>query len=69
MADRIYWALQHEPRGMTRQQIREECFNDRCPKTLLDLAFSILSELGLAELKLERTKQSKRPAERWFARS
>jgi hypothetical protein len=69
MADRIYWALQREPKGMTRQQIREECFNEHCTKALLDLAFANLREAKLAEMKLERTQQAKRPAERWFARA
>ena len=68
MADRIYWAVQHEPNGMTRQQIGEECFNKHCTKTTLDLAFASLLELNLVEMKLERTKQAKRPTERWFAK-
>jgi hypothetical protein len=50
-----------------RQQIREECFNDKCPKTALDLAFASLQEASLAEMKLERSKQAKRPTERWFS--
>jgi hypothetical protein len=69
MADRIFWALQHEPNGMTRQQIREECFNKHCTKTTLDLAFACLRDAHLAEMKFERTNQAKRPAERWFAKA
>jgi hypothetical protein len=68
MADRIFWALQHEPKGITRQQIREECFNEHCTKTTLDLAFATLREAQVAEMKLERTKNAKKPTERWFAR-
>jgi hypothetical protein len=68
MADRIYWALQREPDGMTRQQIREECFNDRCTKTLLDVAFASLRDAGLAEMIFERSKNAKKPTERWFAK-
>jgi hypothetical protein len=65
MADRIFWALQHEPGGMTRQQIREECFNEHCTKTTLDLAFASLQDANLVEMTLERTKQARRPVERW----
>lgn len=68
MADRIFWALQHEPNGMTRQQIREECFSDHCSKTTLDLAFASLQEANLVNMKLERSKQAKKPTERWFAK-
>lgn len=69
MADRIFWALQHEPQGMTRRQIRIECFNDHCSKTTLDLAFAALQEANLAEMKIERSDQAKKPIERWFAKS
>ena len=68
MADRIYWALQREPQGMTRQQIGEECFKRHHTKSQLDIAFASLQEANLAEMKLERTKEVKRPTERWFVR-
>jgi hypothetical protein len=41
-ADKIYWALQREPNGMTRFQLQTDVFNNHCPKITLDAAFTVL---------------------------
>jgi len=68
MADRIYWALERNPQGMTRSQISQDVFGRNCSKTLVDAALSCLFDAGLAELRIDPQKKSGRPAERWFAK-
>src|SRR5271166_2368758 len=68
-ADKIYWALQREPKGMTRTQIRLEVFDNHAPKTMLDLAFSDLVSASLAYSKNEHDIiKADKPIQRWFAR-
>jgi hypothetical protein len=67
MADKIYWALQREPRGMTRTQINADVFNRHASKNSLDMAFSALVEADLAKFVSERVTGDK-PTERWFAK-
>jgi hypothetical protein len=68
MADRIYWALERTPQGMTRSQISQDVFGRNCSKTFVDAALSCLFDAGLAELRIDPQKKSGRPAERWFAK-
>lgn len=67
MADKIYWALQREPSGMTRTQINADVFNRHASKNSLDMAFSALVDADLAHFVSERVKGDK-PTERWFAK-
>jgi hypothetical protein len=64
-ADKIYWALQREPKGLTRTQISLQVFNNHISKTNMDIAFSTLVDAGLAHFKFERVKGDK-PTQRWF---
>jgi hypothetical protein len=65
-ADKVYWALQREPKGMTRTQISMEVFNNHASKTTLDIAFSTLVDANLATLKSERGARGDKPTQRWF---
>ena len=64
-ADQIYWALQREPKGMTRAQINLEVFNNHASKSQMDFAFSTLVDARLVCFKFERDKGAK-PTQRWF---
>ena len=64
-ADKIHWALQREPKGITRTKISLEVFQNHISKTNMDLAFSTLVEADLAYFKFERVKGDK-PIQRWF---
>jgi hypothetical protein len=64
-ADKIYWALQREPKGITRTQLSLQVFNNHISKTNMDIAFSTLVDAGLARFKFERVKGDK-PIQRWF---
>jgi hypothetical protein len=66
-ADKIYWALQREPNGITRTQISLHVFNNHISKTNMDIAFSTLVDASLAYFKSERVKGDK-PTQRWFQR-
>jgi hypothetical protein len=65
MADKIYWALQRAPKGMTRTEINADVFNKHASKNSLDMAFDILFNAKLARFIPEAGGD--RPAERWFA--
>jgi hypothetical protein len=68
IADRIYWALRRQPKGMTRVQIIEGVFSRNCPKIILEQAFNDLIKANLATLVVERTAQARKPTQRWFAK-
>lgn len=65
-ADKIYWALQREPKGMTRTEISMGVFNNHASKTTMDIAFSTLVDANLVTLKSERGVRGTKPTERWF---
>ena len=65
-ADKIHWALQREPKGMSRTQISTEVFGNHISKTTMDIAFSILVDAGLAHFKSERGERGAKPTQRWF---
>jgi hypothetical protein len=67
MADKIYWALQRAPKGMTRTEINADVFNKHASKNSLDMAFTTLLNAKLARFISE--PGGDRPAERWFAHS
>jgi hypothetical protein len=67
-ADKIYWALQREPNGITRQQLQIDVFSNHCSKVTLDAALSDLIKADLAFMKIERTAQARKPIQRWFAK-
>ena len=69
IADRIYWALQRESQGMSRQQIQEDVFSKHCSKVTLDAAFTALINADLVFMRLERTQQARKPCQRWFIKS
>jgi hypothetical protein len=66
-ADKIHWALQREPKGITRTKIALEVFNNHISKTNMDIAFSTLLDANLAYFKSERVNGDK-PIQRWFER-
>ena len=65
-ADKIYWALLRETKGMTRTKISFDVFNNHASKTTMDIAFSALVDANLAHFKSERVKGDK-PTQLWFA--
>jgi hypothetical protein len=67
-ADKIYWALQHEPKGLTRTKITEDVFNKHISATNLDMALSTLVDAELACFNSERVKGAAKPTQRWFAK-
>ena len=67
-ADKIYWALQHEPKGLTRTKIIEDVFNKHISATNLDMALSTLVDAELACFNSERVKGAAKPTQRWFAK-
>ena len=66
-ADKIYWELLRDPKGMTRTEISLEVFNNHAPKNRINFALSALVDAGLVKLKHERVPGSDKPVERWFA--
>jgi Bifunctional DNA primase/polymerase, N-terminal len=66
-ADKIYWALQHEPKGLTRTKIIEDVFNKHISATTLDMALSTLVDAEMAYFNSERVKGAAKPTQRWFA--
>ena len=65
-ADKLCWALQHEPQGMTKTEIREQVFGRNHTLTDIDKYLSFLVDADLAFMRLERTQTVKKPIERWF---
>jgi hypothetical protein len=65
MADKIYWALQRAPKGMTRTEINADVFNRHASKNSLDMAFTTLLNARLARFISEPVED--KPTERWFA--
>jgi hypothetical protein len=66
-ADKIHWALQREPNGITRTKIALKVFQNHISKTNMDIAFSVLLDANLAYFKSERVNGDK-PIQRWFER-
>jgi hypothetical protein len=64
-ADKIHWALQREPKGITRTKLALEVFNNHISKTNMDIAFGTLVDADLAYFKSERVNGDK-PVQRWF---
>jgi hypothetical protein len=69
-ADRIFWALERSPQGMTKSQIQEDVFARNCSKVTLDAALTALVDAGLASFAIEPNKKGgRKPVERWFAKT
>jgi len=66
MADKIYWALERAPQGMTKMEIGADVFGRNYTKIALDSALSSLRDSGLADFTIERKKKGGRPTEHWF---
>lgn len=67
LTDNLLLALREaETGGLTRTQISDLCGRNMSAARISG-ALASLSEAGLAYSKSERTEQSKRPVERWFA--
>jgi hypothetical protein len=64
MADKILWALQRRPNGMTRTEIQMEVFHRNAVKTDLDRALSTLAQSGFAQPS-ERSEANGRKSELW----
>ena len=64
-ADRIRGELQHQPQGMSRNEIREVVFRKNKPSTEIARALELLLSHGMARKELIAT--SGRSEERWFA--
>ena len=67
-ADKIYWALQREPKGIIRSEISLQVFGNHLSKTNMDIAFSALVDADLAYFTYERVTGD-RPTQRWFAKT
>jgi hypothetical protein len=65
IADRLYAALQDEPEGLTRREIRD-LFNRNGRKDAIDHALGLLSAAGLAERRRTPTPGGGPPRERWL---
>lgn len=50
-ADKLYWALRHEPNGLTRDQVTKEVFSNNASKNDIDMAVSELYHAKLLTVK------------------
>ncbi len=66
MADKILWALQRRPNGMTRTEIQVDVFSRNATKIDLDRALSTLAQSGLA-YPSERLEDNGKKSELWKA--
>jgi hypothetical protein len=66
LADRIYWELCRNPRGLTREEIKSNVCSRNYSKTVIDQALSELVKADLAYMVLERTKNARKPTQRWL---
>jgi hypothetical protein len=67
IADKILWELRREAGGILRDDISRKILSSNCPAVYLEMAFSLLVQLGLVRVQHERSKTRKKPAQRWFA--
>ena len=66
-ADRIYWALSHEPNGMTQTEISKFVFSRNTPSIDIEQSLGVLLDAELVTMKMEGTSKTQRPTKRWFA--
>jgi hypothetical protein len=66
MADKIYWALERAPQGLTKQEIADSVFGRNYTKINLDAALACLLAAKLASFTVDRLKKGGRKAQRWF---
>jgi hypothetical protein len=69
VADRIYWELCRKPEGLTRDEIFRDVCSKNYVKTVIDQALSELAQNDLAYMVLERTKNARKPTQRWFKKA
>jgi hypothetical protein len=69
MADRIYWALERAPQGLTKQEIAGDVFGRDYTKITLDAALACLLDADLAYFTIDPKKIGGRKAQRWFAKN
>ena len=67
-ADRLFWELDRHPEGMTRSEIYRDIFRNNRGSTDVSMTLGILQENGLADLKLEPSRGTPKPTERWFSK-
>jgi hypothetical protein len=68
MADKIFWALERAPRGMTKTEIADDVFGRGYTKINLDSALACLRDAELADFTIDSKKKAGRKAQRWFAK-
>jgi hypothetical protein len=66
-ADRILWALEREPRGISRNAIGREVFGGNRPAAEIDMKLTLLRDNNKADFRHERSAQTNRITERWYA--
>lgn len=66
VADRIWGALEHNPDGLSRDQMYRELFSGNVNESRISLALGLLERLGMA-FAVHRKSKKGRPVERWFA--
>ena len=66
MADKIYWALERAPQGLTRTEIADDVFGRNYTKIDLDAALACLLDAKLAFFTIDPLKKGgRRAAQRW----
>jgi hypothetical protein len=65
-ADKILWALERAPDGLSREQINNEVFHRNCTKIEIDQALSILKKNKQVDQTYNRGRKG-RPSEWWRA--